>query len=48
MYGISVFLGEELTDETQTYIEEMSQVGFEGIFTSLHIQKIMLPFIKKD
>jgi hypothetical protein len=37
MYGLSVFLGEELTDETQTYIETMSRLGIKGIFTSLHI-----------
>lgn len=37
MYGISVFLGEDLTKETQTYIQEMSRIGVKGIFTSLHI-----------
>lgn len=37
MYGISVFLGEEITNQTRTYIQEMKQIGFEGIFTSLHI-----------
>ncbi|MBO0441926.1 DUF871 domain-containing protein [Candidatus Enterococcus ikei] len=47
MYGISVFLGEELTDETQTYIEEMSRIGFEGIFTSLHIPEDNAALYKK-
>ncbi|WP_348922903.1 DUF871 domain-containing protein [Enterococcus rotai] len=37
MYGISVFLGEEITDDTRNYIQKMSEVGFNGIFTSLHI-----------
>lgn len=37
MYGISIFLSEEMTDETRTYIEKMSEIGFKGIFTSLHI-----------
>lgn len=37
MYGISIFLSEEITDETRTYIQEMSNIGFKGIFTSLHI-----------
>ncbi|GGC82756.1 DUF871 domain-containing protein [Enterococcus wangshanyuanii] len=37
MYGISVFLGEDLTEEIRTYIQEMSHVGVKGIFTSLHI-----------
>ncbi|WP_271489630.1 DUF871 domain-containing protein [Enterococcus sp. 5H] len=37
MYGISVFLGEEITNQTRNYIQKMQQIGFEGIFTSLHI-----------
>lgn len=37
MYGISVFLGEEITNQTRTYIQEMRRIGFEGMFTSLHI-----------
>ncbi|MGX7245215.1 DUF871 domain-containing protein [Enterococcus quebecensis] len=37
MFGISIFLGEEMTGETRTYIQEMHQIGFKGIFTSLHI-----------
>lgn len=37
MLGFSVFLGEELTTETQAYIKNMSTQGFSGIFTSLHI-----------
>lgn len=37
MYGISIFLSEELTDGTYTYIQDMRKIGFKGIFTSLHI-----------
>ena len=37
MFGISIFLGEELTTETVTYIKKMKAIGFDGIFTSLHI-----------
>ncbi|WP_086347357.1 DUF871 domain-containing protein [Candidatus Enterococcus clewellii] len=37
MYGISVFLGQEMTAETKCYIRQMSGTGFKGIFTSLHI-----------
>ncbi|EOL43276.1 DUF871 domain-containing protein [Enterococcus caccae] len=37
MYGISIFLGEEITNETRNYIQKMSEIGFKGIFTSLHI-----------
>ncbi|WP_086312895.1 hypothetical protein A5821_000458 [Enterococcus sp. 7F3_DIV0205] len=37
MYGISIFLSDDLTDETRLYIQKMSTIGFNGIFTSLHI-----------
>jgi len=37
MYGISVFLGDELTPKTIQYIKQMKTLGFDGIFTSLHI-----------
>ncbi|WEG73523.1 DUF871 domain-containing protein [Vagococcus intermedius] len=37
MLGFSVFLGEDLTADTQAYIKNMSKQGFTGIFTSLHI-----------
>lgn len=37
MYGISIFLSEEMTNDTRTYIKMMRDVGFKGIFTSLHI-----------
>ncbi|MBP1045484.1 DUF871 domain-containing protein [Enterococcus sp. BWM-S5] len=37
MYGISVFLGQDITAETESYIRQMSNTGFKGIFTSLHI-----------
>ncbi|MBP2100131.1 DUF871 domain-containing protein [Enterococcus rivorum] len=37
MYGLSVFLGEELSNETKMYIQKMKKIGFNGIFSSLHI-----------
>lgn len=37
MFGFSIFLNEELSKETTSYIAEMVQNGFTGIFTSLHI-----------
>ncbi|KAF1300942.1 DUF871 domain-containing protein [Enterococcus sp. JM9B] len=37
MFGFSVFMNEELTQEMFDYIEEMAQAGFKGIFTSMHI-----------
>ncbi len=37
MFGFSVFLGTNMSDETSQYIKTMSQNGFTGIFTSMHI-----------
>lgn len=37
MLGISIFLGEELTEETEQYLYKMNESGFSGIFSSLHI-----------
>ncbi|AQP54241.1 hypothetical protein CBF34_03715 [Vagococcus penaei] len=37
MFGFSVFLGTPMTDEKVAYIEKMTEQGFNGIFTSLHI-----------
>lgn len=37
MFGFSVFLGSDLTDDTKEYISYMSSNGFSGIFTSMHI-----------
>ncbi|XJS09808.1 MupG family TIM beta-alpha barrel fold protein [Aerococcaceae bacterium WGS1372] len=37
MFGFSVYLNEELTETERTYIKKMSQLGFKGIFTSIHI-----------
>lgn len=37
MFGFSIFLNEDITDETVAYINTMAQNGFSGIFTSLHI-----------
>lgn len=37
MFGISVFLGEDLNEQTKQYIYQMNDNGFTGIFSSLHI-----------
>lgn len=37
MYGISVFLNEDVTDEVKQYIRRMHNIGFKGIFSSIHI-----------
>lgn len=37
MLGVSVFLGEELSEETKDYLVTMKNIGFKGIFSSLHI-----------
>lgn len=37
MFGFSVFLGSTISDETEKYIAKMSDSGFKGIFTSMHI-----------
>ncbi|MGX7025628.1 DUF871 domain-containing protein [Vagococcus hydrophili] len=37
MFGFSVFLGSDMSQETEDYLIEMSQNGFVGIFTSMHI-----------
>ncbi len=41
MFGFSIFLNEGLTRDTTQYIKEMAEYGFSGIFTSLHIRKMM-------
>lgn len=37
MFGVSVFLGDELTIETKDYLQAMKDSGFEGVFSSVHI-----------
>lgn len=37
MLGVSVFLGEDLSEETKDYLVTMKNIGFKGIFSSLHI-----------
>lgn len=37
MFGFSVFLGTDMSEETKNYLSTMSQHGFKGIFTSMHI-----------
>ncbi|WP_028392867.1 DUF871 domain-containing protein [Bacillus cihuensis] len=37
MLGCSVYLGNRSDEEQETYLKEMSQAGFQFIFTSLHI-----------
>lgn len=37
MFGLSVFLGNELTDDKKHYLKQMKGAGFASVFTSLHI-----------
>lgn len=37
MYGFSIFLNEEVSESTLTYMEKMANSNFRGIFTSIHI-----------
>ncbi|MDY0393283.1 DUF871 domain-containing protein [Virgibacillus halophilus] len=37
MFGFSIFLHEDLTKETKDYFNSMVDIGFEGVFTSLHL-----------
>lgn len=37
MFGLSVFLGDELTQEKKNYLHKMKEAGFTKVFTSLHI-----------
>ncbi|WP_152658155.1 DUF871 domain-containing protein [Oceanobacillus sp. CFH 90083] len=37
MYGVSIFLNEGSPEIWESYLQEMSQAGAAGIFTSLHI-----------
>lgn len=37
MPGISVYLGNDLMDDLESYIEKVRKAGFTSIFTSLHI-----------
>ncbi|MFV0559593.1 MAG: MupG family TIM beta-alpha barrel fold protein [Enterococcus sp.] len=37
MFGFSIFMNEPLTIEKKEYIQQMACIGFEGIFTSMHI-----------
>ncbi|WP_311055862.1 hypothetical protein [Enterococcus faecalis] len=47
MYGISVFLGEEITNDTIIYIKKMKALGFDGIRSlSIESQKKFLTFFQ--
>lgn len=37
MLGISIYLGNDLIEDFESYIEKVKEVGFTSIFTSLHI-----------
>lgn len=37
MYGFSVFLNEEINSDTISYMNQLYQNGFRGVFTSIHI-----------
>lgn len=40
MFGFSIFLDKDLTEETLDYVGKLARTGFEGIFTSIHIPEI--------
>lgn len=42
MLGISVFLGEDLSNETKAFIREMNENGFTGVFLHFTFLKMML------
>ncbi|MDQ0156288.1 DUF871 domain-containing protein [Robertmurraya andreesenii] len=37
MLGFSIFLNEDWSQEKESYVNQMADIGFEGVFTSLHI-----------
>ncbi|GER67179.1 DUF871 domain-containing protein [Weizmannia acidilactici] len=37
MFGFSIYLNEDWSDAKEAYIAEMADIGFKGIFTSLHL-----------
>ncbi|MBF8807595.1 MAG: DUF871 domain-containing protein [Enterococcus lacertideformus] len=37
MFGFSVFMNNDLTEEKKNYIQKMAKNGFVGMFTSMHI-----------
>ncbi|WML51410.1 MupG family TIM beta-alpha barrel fold protein [Neobacillus sp. PS3-12] len=37
MLGFSIFLNDEWAQEKEDYVEKMAGIGFEGVFSSLHI-----------
>ena len=37
MFGFSVFMNEEVNEQTRQYIADMAGAGFTGMFTSMHI-----------
>lgn len=37
MLGISIYLGDDLTEERREYVKRMREIGFTAVFTSLHI-----------
>lgn len=37
MFGLSVFLGNDLTEDKKQYLKQMKEAGFVSVFTSLHI-----------
>ena len=37
MYGYSIFMNRDLNEKDYLYIDKMTNHGFKGIFTSMHI-----------
>ncbi|MDM5143392.1 hypothetical protein ICE98_00463 [Lactococcus lactis] len=47
MYGYSIFMNRDLNEKTYLYIDKMTNHGFKGIFTSMHIPEDEVSLYKK-
>lgn len=47
MFGFSIFMNEDLTEEKRVYIQKMAKNGFTGLFTSMHIPEDDVSAYKK-
>ena len=48
MLGISIYLGNQSITDQEAYIQNMNRNGFQSIFTSLHIPKIIQPCTRSN
>ena len=47
MYGYSIFMNRDLNEKDYLYIDKMTNHGFKGIFTSMHIPEDEASLYKK-